>query len=103
MAEYIVLLEGAILVEDVEEVDKAIDIALDKAKKTTDKADIEIGFMDCPVCSEPLDSVCIFAKKALVGLIYEQKINAETKEKAETKAKNQIDLKNLKTLDINQD
>lgn len=93
---YVVVLEAAWLVRDVDNADDAIGVAVSEAGKRLnseemDYVDVEPGFTDCPACGEPFDSVYVAADTALVGLILELDVfNAESTEHAERIAKSDI-------------
>ena len=93
---YLVAMEAAWLVRDVEDIDDAIGVAVSEAGKRLNQEDmdyveVEVGFTDCPACGEPFDSAFIAADTALVGLMLEMKVfNAESTEHAQRIAKSDI-------------
>ena len=93
---YRVALEAAWLVHDVDNVDDAIGVAVSEAGKRLNQKDmeyveVEVGFTNCPACSEPFDSAFIAANTALVGLVLELDVfNAESTEHAQRIAKSDI-------------
>lgn len=93
---YLVAMEAAWLVRDVEDIDDAIGIAVSEAGKRLNESDmdyveVEVGATGCPACGEPFDSAFIAADTALVGLVLEIKIfNAESDEHAQSIAKSEI-------------
>ena len=96
MSNYLVALEAAWLVRDVEDIDDAIGVAVSEAGRRLNDADkeyveVEVGLTDCPACGEPFDSAFIAAHTALVGLMLEINIfNAESDEHAERIAKSEV-------------
>ena len=93
--DYTVALEGAWTVEDVEEIEDAISVAVSEAGKRLnpdkDYVEVEVGLMDCPACGEPFDSACMFAGKALVGLVFEINVyNVEGEDHAAKIAKQEV-------------
>ncbi|MFB6173420.1 MAG: DUF555 domain-containing protein [Halobacteriales archaeon] len=96
MSNYLVAMEAAWLVRDVETVDDAIGVAVSEAGKRLNDADLEyvdvdVGVADCPACGEPFDAGFIAASTALVGLMLEMKVfNAESDEHAARIAKSEV-------------
>ena len=96
MSNYLVAMEAAWLVRDVEAIDDAIGVAVSEAGRRLNQADkeyveVEVGITDCPACGEPFDSAFIAANTALVGLMLEISIfNAESEEHAERIAKSEV-------------
>ena len=93
---YLVAMEAAWLVRDVEDIDDAIGVAVSEAGKRLNEADmdyveVEVGATGCPACGEPFDSAFIAADTALVGLVLEMDVfNAESTEHAQRIAKSEI-------------
>jgi len=93
---YLVTMEAAWQVRDVENVDDAIGVAVSEAGKRLndqemDYVEVEVGVTPCPACGEPFDSAFIAANTALVGLILDMKVfNAESMEHAQRIAKSEI-------------
>jgi uncharacterized protein (UPF0212 family) len=93
---YLVAMEAAWLVRDVEDIDDAIGVAVSEAGKRLNEADmdyveVEVGATGCPACGEPFDSAFIAADTALVGLVLEMDVfNAESMEHAQRIAKSEI-------------
>jgi Uncharacterized protein conserved in archaea len=93
---YLVAMEAAWLVRDVEDIDDAIGVAVSEAGKRLNEADmdyveVEVGATGCPACGEPFDSAFIAADTALVGLVLEMDVfNAESIEHAQRIAKSEI-------------
>jgi len=93
---YLVAMEAAWLVRDVEDIDDAIGVAVSEAGKRLnesemDYVEVEVGATGCPACGEPFDSAFIAADTALVGLVLEMKVfNAESTEHAQRIAKSEI-------------
>ncbi|WP_262176933.1 DUF555 domain-containing protein [Haloarcula laminariae] len=93
---YLVAMEAAWLVRDVEDIDDAIGVAVSEAGKRLNEADmdyveVEVGATGCPACGEPFDSSFIAADTALVGLVLEMDVfNAESVEHAQRIAKSEI-------------
>lgn len=96
MSNYLVALEAAWLVRDVEDIDDAIGVAVSEAGRRLNDQDkeyveVEVGVTTCPACGEPFDSAYIAAETALVGLLLEIEIfNAEGEEHATRIAKSEI-------------
>ncbi|GAB3026666.1 DUF555 domain-containing protein [Natronobiforma cellulositropha] len=96
MGNYLVGMEAAWLVRDVEEIDDAIGVAVSEAGKRLNNSnmeyvEVEVGATGCPACGEPFDSAFIAANTALVGLALEIDIfNAEGEEHASRIAKSEI-------------
>ena len=93
--DYTVVLEGAWLVEDVEEIEDAVSVAVSEAGKRLnpdkDYVEVEVGLMNCPACGEAFDSACMFAGTALVGLVFEINVyNVETEDHASKIAKQEV-------------
>lgn len=93
---YLVAMEAAWLVRDVEQIDDAIGVAVSEAGKRLNQQDldyveVEVGATGCPACDEPFDSAYIAADTALVGLVLEMKVfNAEGEEHAQRIAKSEV-------------
>jgi uncharacterized protein (UPF0212 family) len=93
---YLVVMEAAWLVRDVEETDDAIGVAVSEAGKRLndqdlDYVEVDAGFTECPACSEPFDAAFMAAKTALVGLVLEMKVfNADSAEHASRIAKSEV-------------
>jgi uncharacterized protein (UPF0212 family) len=96
MSDYLVVMEAAWLVRDVEEVDDAIGVAVSEAGKRLNEADLDyvevgVGATPCPACGEPFDSVFVAADTALVGLLLEMKVfNVDNREHAQRVAKKEV-------------
>lgn len=96
MSNYLVAMEAAWLVRDVEKIDDAIGVAVSEAgkrlnQKNMDYVEVEVGVTGCPACDEPFDSAFIAAETALVGLVLEMKVfNAEGEEHAQRIAKSEV-------------
>lgn len=113
---YLVAMEAAWLVRDVEAIDDAIGVAVSEAGKRLNQQDldyveVEVGATGCPACGEPFDSAYVAADTALVGLVLEMKVfNAEGEEHAQRIAKSEVGgaLRNvplsvIETLEIEED
>ena len=93
---YIVVMEAAWLVHDVENIDDAIGVAISEAGKRLNREDMDyvevgVGATNCPACGEPFDSAYVAAETALVGLELEIDVfNAESEEHAERIAKSDV-------------
>jgi len=93
---YIVVMEAAWLVHDVENIDDAIGVAISEAGKRLNQEDMDyvevgVGATNCPACGEPFDSAYIAADTALVGLVLEMDVfNAESEEHAQRIAKSDV-------------
>jgi len=96
MSNYLVVMEAAWLVRDVESMDDAIGVAVSEAGKRLnetglDYVDVEVGIANCPACGEPFDAGFIAAETALVGLMLEMKVfNAESDEHAARISKSEV-------------
>ena len=96
MSNYLVVMEAAWLVRDVEAVDDAIGVAVSEAGKRLndqdmDYVEVDVGATGCPACGEPFDSAFIAADTALVGLVLEMKVfNADSREHAQRIAKSEV-------------
>ncbi|MFB6198966.1 MAG: DUF555 domain-containing protein [Halobacteriaceae archaeon] len=96
MSNYLVAMEAAWLVRDVETVDDAIGVAVSEAGRRLNETDLEyvdvdVGVANCPACGEPFDAGFIAAETALIGLMLEMKVfNAESDEHAAGIAKSEV-------------
>ena len=96
MSNYLVAMEAAWLVRDVDAIDDAIGVAVSEAGKRLNSADmeyveVEVGATGCPACGELFDSAFIAANTALVGLALEIDVfNADGEEHAARIAKSEI-------------
>jgi len=96
MSNYLVVMEAAWLVRDVEEIDDAIGVAVSEAGKRLneqemDYVEVDVGATGCPACGEPFDSAFIAADTALVGLVLEMKVfNADSQEHAQRIGKSEV-------------
>ena len=96
MSNYLVVMEAAWLVRDVESIDDAIGVAVSEAgrrlnDKDMDYVEVEVGATGCPACGEPFDSAFIAAETALVGLVLEMEVfNADSEEHAQRIAKSEV-------------
>jgi hypothetical protein len=96
MSNYLVAMEAAWLVRDVEEIDDAIGVAVTEAGRRLNDRDLEyvevsVGSTPCPACGEPFDSGYIAADTALIGLILELEVfNADSTEHAQRIAKSEV-------------
>ena len=96
MSNYLVAMEAAWLVRDVEAVDDAIGVAVSEAGKRLNDAEmdyveVEVGATPCPACGEAFDSAFIAAETALVGLLLEMEVfNADGTEHAGRIAKSEV-------------
>ena len=96
MSNYLVAMEAAWLVRDVEEIDDAIGVAVSEAGRRLNEDDmdyveVEVGSTPCPACGEPFDSAFIAANTALVGLLLEIDVfNADSEEHASRIAKSEV-------------
>ena len=96
MTNYLVAMEAAWLVRDVDQVDDAIGVAVSEAGKRLNAADmeyveLEVGATGCPACGEPFDSAFLAANTALVGLGLEMVVfNAEGESHASRIAKSEV-------------
>ncbi|OVE86187.1 DUF555 domain-containing protein [Natronolimnobius baerhuensis] len=96
MGNYLVAMEAAWLVRDVDAIDDAIGVAVSEAGKrlnseNMDYVEVEVGATGCPACGEPFDSAFVAAGTALVGLGLEMEVfNAEGEEHASRIAKSEI-------------
>ncbi|WP_290818818.1 DUF555 domain-containing protein [Halovivax sp.] len=96
MSNYLVGMEAAWLVRDVDGVDDAIGVAVSEAGKRLNAAsmeyvEVEVGATGCPACGEPFDSAFIAAETGLVGLALEMEVfNADSEEHASRIAKSEV-------------
>jgi len=97
MSNYLVAMEAAWLVRDVEDVDDAIGVAVSLVparrlnQQDKEYVDVEVGVTGCPACGEPFDSAFIAAETALVGLLLEIDVfNADSVEHASRIAKSEV-------------
>ncbi|MDF9746456.1 DUF555 domain-containing protein [Natrinema salsiterrestre] len=96
MGNYLVAMEAAWLVRDVDAIDDAIGVAVSEAGKRLNSEDmdyveVEVGATGCPACGEPFDSAFIAADTALVGLALEMEVfNADGEEHASRIAKSEV-------------
>ncbi|PSP79979.1 hypothetical protein BRC99_06095 [Halobacteriales archaeon QS_7_69_60] len=96
MSNYLVAMEAAWLVRDVEEIDDAIGVAVSEAGKRLNDAEmdyveVDVGATPCPACGEAFDSAFIAADTALVGLLLEMEVfNADSTEHAARIAKSEV-------------
>ena len=96
MTNYLVVMEAAWLVRDVDTVDDAIGVAVSESgRRLNDRdlqyVDVEVGLAECPACGEPFDAGFLAASTALVGLVLELTVfNAESAEHAERIAKSEV-------------
>ena len=92
MSDYLVTLEAAKVVRDVETLDDAIGIAISEVGKALNPSakfvEIEIGMIQCPFCEEELSNALVVANVGLVGLCLDMKVfKADSKEHASRIAK----------------
>jgi uncharacterized protein (UPF0212 family) len=96
VSNYLVAMEAAWLVRDVEEIDDAIGVAVSEAGKRLNDAEmdyveVDVGATPCPACGEAFDSAFIAADTALVGLLLEMEVfNADSTEHAARIAKSEV-------------
>ena len=96
MSNFVVAMEAAWLVRDVEDIDDAIGVAVSEAGRRLNDDDkeyveVEVGATGCPACGEPFDSAFIAASTSLVGLLLEIEIfNADSEEHAARIAKSEV-------------
>lgn len=95
MVNYLVTLEAAWIVKDVDSVEDAMNIAISEVGKQLNPdlnfVEIEIGTTNCPACTEAFDSVFMAAGTALVGILLEMRVfDAESEEHAARIAKSTI-------------
>jgi uncharacterized protein (UPF0212 family) len=96
MSNYLVAMEAAWLVRDVDSIDDAIGVAVSSAgrrlnEKDLDYVELDVGSTPCPACGEPFDSGYIAADTALVGLVLEMKVfNADSDQHARRIAKSEV-------------
>ncbi|RQG90113.1 DUF555 domain-containing protein [Natrarchaeobius halalkaliphilus] len=96
MGNYLVAMEAAWLVRDVNEIDDAIGVAVSEAGKRLNSegleyVEVEVGATGCPACGEPFDSAFIAAQTSLVGLGLEMEVfNADNEEHASRIAKSEV-------------
>jgi uncharacterized protein (UPF0212 family) len=95
MVNYLVTLEAAWIVKDVDSVEDAMNIAISEVGKQLNPdlnfVEIEVGTTNCPSCAEAFDSVFMAAGTALVGILLEMRVfDAESEEHAARIAKSTI-------------
>lgn len=96
LEDYLVALEAAWLVRDVDSVEDAVSIAVSEVgKKLTDAGldyvEIQSGVTVCPACKTGFESAFVAADTGLVGVVLELKVyNAEGEEHAERIAKSTV-------------
>ncbi|WP_129115770.1 DUF555 domain-containing protein [Halegenticoccus tardaugens] len=96
MSDYLVAMEAAWLVRDVDGVDDAIGVAVSEAgkrlnQKNKEYVEVDVGATGCPACGEPFDSAFVAANTALVGLLLEIDVfNADSEEHAARIAKSEV-------------
>ena len=95
MVNYLVTLEAAWIVKDVDSVEDAMNIAISEVGKQLNPdlnfVEIEVGTTNCPACAEAFDSVFMAAGTALVGILLEMRVfDAESEEHAARIAKSTI-------------
>ena len=96
MTNYLVGMEAAWLVRDVDSIDDAIGVAVSEAGKRLNSknmqyVEVEVGSTGCPACGEPFDSGYVAADTALIGLALEMKVfNADGEEHASRIAKSEV-------------
>jgi uncharacterized protein len=95
MVNYLVTLEAAWIVKDVDSVEDAMNIAISEVGKQLNPdlnfVEIEVGATNCPACAEAFDSVFMAAGTALVGILLEMRVfDAESEEHAARIAKSTI-------------
>lgn len=93
--DYIVTMEAAWSVRDVETIDDAIGVAISEAGKqfhpNLDFVDIGIGSIVCEKCGKEMEAVMLVANTALVGMILTLKVfDAENVEHASRIAKSVV-------------
>jgi len=96
MSNYLVAMEAAWLVRDVEAIDDAIGVAVSEGGRRLNDAEmeyveVEVGATPCPACGEAFDSAFIAADTALVGLLLEMEVfNADSDRHAARIAKSEV-------------
>jgi hypothetical protein len=96
MTNYLVGMEAAWPVRDVESVDDAIGIAVSEAgrqlnESEMDYVEVDVGTTNCPACGEPFDSAFVAADTALVALGLEMTVfDVDSREHAERIAKSEV-------------
>ena len=96
MTDYLVAMEAAWLVRDVDDIDDAIGVAVSEAGKRLNDQDksyveVNVGATGCPACGEPFDSAYVAASTALVGLVLEIDVfNADGQQHAQRIAKSEV-------------
>jgi len=93
--DYTAYLGAAWIVEDVDDIEDAISIAVSEAGKKLnpdkDYVEVEVDLIDCPACGEAFDSAMVYAGTALVGLVFEINVyNVETEDHAAKIAKQEV-------------
>jgi uncharacterized protein (UPF0212 family) len=95
MHDYVVTLESAWVIKDVESLDDAVGIAVSEAGKRLNPSakyvEVEPGMLECPFCEGELNSALVVANTALVGLLLEMKVfRAESEDHAAKIAKSVV-------------
>jgi len=96
MGNYLVAMEAAWLVRDVEDVDDAIGVAVSEAgkrlnEKNKEFVEVQVGLTPCPACGEHFDSAFVAANTALVGLMLEIEVyNVDGETHAQRVAKSEV-------------
>ena len=96
MSNYLVAMEAAWLVRDVDNVEDAIGVAVSEAGKRLNDSgkeyvEVNVGGTQCPACAEVFDSAFVAADTALVGLLLEMDVfNADSEEHAKRIAKSEV-------------
>ncbi|MDY6964510.1 MAG: DUF555 domain-containing protein [Halobacteriota archaeon] len=85
MPDYLILLEGAWIVKDVDSVNDAASIAISEIGKRLNPkfkyVDFEVGKGVCPACKDEVDKVILVARTALVGILFKMKVYDAKNEK----------------------
>jgi uncharacterized protein (UPF0212 family) len=96
MSNYLVEMEAAWPVRDVDDADDAIGVAVSESGRRLNDAgkeyvDVEVGTAACPACGEPFSATLVAADTALVGLLVSIDVfNAENEEHASRIAKSEV-------------
>jgi hypothetical protein len=96
MSNYLVAMEAAWLVRDIDDIEDAIGVAVSEAGRRLNDAGLEyveinVESIPCPYCGEPFDRALVAANTALVGLGVEMEVlGADSDQHARRIAKSEV-------------
>ena len=96
MSDYLVAMEAAWLVRDIDEIEDAIGVAVSEAGRRLNEAGLEyvevnVESIPCPYCGDPFDRALVAANTALVGLGVEMEVfGADSEQHARRIAKSEV-------------